>query len=94
MAPDAGQSAVRKLVAVLSADFAGYTGLMERAEIPTHTTAMDLMHAIVEPAIEAHRGISVKSTGDGFMARFDAATDAVACAIQIQERAARASDPP
>jgi adenylate cyclase len=94
MAPVMGQIAVRKVVAVLSADFAGYTGLMERAEIATHISVMDLLRTTIQPAIEAHGGIIVKSTGDGFLARFDAASDAVACSLRIQEHLAEAAAQP
>lgn len=41
--------------------------------------------ALIREAIEAHRGRVVKTTGDGFHAVFDAATDGVAAAIAGQQ---------
>ncbi len=87
-------SGLRKLVAVMSADFASYTALMERAELPTHLRLMSLMRDVVEPAIATHVGSIVKSTGDGFLAMFDAAGDAVDCGLRIQERLAEAAGEP
>ena len=37
----------------------------------------------------SHRGVEVKSTGDGFLVTFDEAGDALACAIDIQQRLTR-----
>ncbi len=39
---------------------------------------------LIDPAIAAHRGRSVKRTGDGFLAEFRSMVDAVRCAIEIQ----------
>jgi adenylate cyclase len=74
----------RKLVAVLAADVAGYTSMMEVAEEATHLRLMGLLSDVIEPAIASHRGRIVKSTGDGFLAAFEGPTEAVDCAIRIQ----------
>jgi len=42
--------------------------------------------ALVRRALNANRGREVKHTGDGIMAAFDAATDAVRTAADIQRR--------
>lgn len=42
-------------------------------------------NALMREAIEVHRGRVVKSTGDGFHAVFDAATDAIAAAVTAQQ---------
>ena len=50
--------------------------------------ALHLLHvhnALTRNALNAHGGREVKHTGDGIMASFTAAADAVACAIAIQK---------
>jgi class 3 adenylate cyclase/TolB-like protein/Tfp pilus assembly protein PilF len=81
----------RKLVAVLAADVAGYTSMMEVAEEETHLRLMGLLSDVIEPAVASHRGRIVKSTGDGFLAAFEGPTEAVDCAIRIQTLVAEAA---
>jgi adenylate cyclase len=81
----------RKLVAVLAADVVGYTSLMEAAEEATHVRLMDLLSTLVNPKIAHHGGRVVKNTGDGFLAVFDNANDAVECAAEIQASVADAA---
>lgn len=81
----------RKLVAVLAADVAGYSRLMELAAESTHAQLMQLEAGVVEPAIAKHFGRIVKRTGDGFLASFDSALDALDCALSIQEAAGEAA---
>lgn len=81
----------RRLIAVLSADVAGYTGLMEADEVGTHTRLMRLDAAVVRPCIADRGGRIVKHTGDGFLAAFDSVLDAADCALSIQENTARAA---
>jgi class 3 adenylate cyclase len=50
--------------------------------------ALHLLHvhnAFTRNALQTHRGREVKHTGDGIMASFEAAPDAVQCAIAIQK---------
>jgi len=75
----------RRLAAVLIADVAGYTRLMEAAEAETHTRLMALMDEIVRPGTAAHNGRLVKNTGDGFLASFGSVNNAVQCAVAIQQ---------
>ena len=41
---------------------------------------------IVDPAIAAHHGRIVKTTGDGMLVEFASAVDAVTCAVAVQEK--------
>ena len=43
---------------------------------------------VVDPAIAAHKGRIVKTTGDGMLIEFASAVDAVTCAMSIQEKMA------
>jgi class 3 adenylate cyclase/tetratricopeptide (TPR) repeat protein len=82
-APSAGAPA-RRLAALLLADIAGYTRLMERAEDATHTRMMRLMREVVQPALAAEAGQIVKHTGDGFLAIFASVVAAARAALAIQ----------
>jgi adenylate cyclase len=77
-------TARRRLVAVLSADVVGYSRLMEGDEEGTHRRFREMSSEVLVPALAALRGEIIKNTGDGFLAVFDSARDAAACAIDIQ----------
>ena len=81
-------TARRRLAAILFADVAGYTRLMDRYEADTHTRLMRLFDEVVDAAIAAAGGCVVKNTGDGFLARFDSVGGAVECAVAIQRSVA------
>lgn len=70
--------------AVLVADCVDYTRLMEAAEFDTHSRFRSLRVSIIDPTIVSNRGELVKNTGDGFVAVFETASDAIACAITLQ----------
>jgi TolB-like protein len=76
----------RRLSAILAADVAGYSRLMHNNEEATHTQLTALLTDAVVPAIAEHRGRIVKNTGDGFLAEFPSAVEAVRAAVQFQER--------
>lgn len=84
----------RELVAILAADVAGYAALMEAAEEATYARLTRLLSAVVEPAVAEHRGRIFKPSGDGLLAAFESAVDAVDCALLIQENLARAAGEP
>ncbi len=85
----------RKLSAILAADVAGYSRLMERDEEGTLSRLLAHRGDIIDPAIAAHRGRIVKTTGDGLLAVFASAVDAVrsAAAIQAAMAARNAGEP-
>src|SRR5262245_50284174 len=76
----------RRLSAILAADVAGYSRLMHDDEEATHAKLTALLADSVTPAIAEHGGRIVKSTGDGFLAEFPSAVEAVRAAIQFQTR--------
>ena len=76
----------RKLAAILAADVAGYSRLMHHDEEGTHANLTALLSEIVEPSITEYGGRVVKKTGDGFLAEFPSAVEAVRAALQFQVR--------
>ena len=74
----------RRLAAVLAADVAGYSRLMGRDEKRTLADLKSSRKALVDPAIAAHRGRIVKTTGDGILVEFPSVLEAVACAVTVQ----------
>jgi class 3 adenylate cyclase/DNA-binding SARP family transcriptional activator/TolB-like protein len=75
----------RRLAAILAADVAGYSRLMHEDEEATHATFNSIMAGFVQPSVRRHAGRIVKSTGDGFIAEFASAVEAVRCALEFQE---------
>lgn len=71
--------------AVLAIDVAGYARLMELDEEDTHARLGQLRTRLLEPAVTGAGGRVVKYTGDGFLAAFDTAPQAVRCAIEMQK---------
>jgi class 3 adenylate cyclase len=76
----------RRLSAILAADVAGYSHLMHRDEEATHNKLTAVMVDAVPPAIAEHGGRIVKNTGDGFLAEFPSAVEAVRAAVEFQTR--------
>jgi adenylate cyclase len=79
----------RRLAAVLIADVAGYSRLMERDETGTHMRLQNLRTDVVKPALARHGGRITRSTGDGLLATFASATEALRCSVEIQREFAR-----
>src|SRR5216683_2720530 len=74
----------RRLAALLSADVAGYSGLVRDNE----EAAITVLHghrAIFDPLIAQYGGRIVNTAGDSVLAEFDSPVEAVRCALEIQE---------
>jgi adenylate cyclase len=78
----------RKLAAILMADIVGFSRLT-RVDEPG-TLAEFKRH--IRPSIRRLNGRLVKTLGDGLLAAFDSPVNAVACALALQEGAARCND--
>ena len=74
----------RRLAAILAADIAGYSRLMGADEEGTLSQLKAIRKAFIFPAIAAHRGRIVKTTGDGILVEFASAVDAVRGAVEFQ----------
>jgi len=77
-------TATRRLAAILAADVAGYSRLIGADEAGTLQAFKIIKTEVFEPAIAAHNGRLVKTTGDGFLVEFGSVVDALRCAIEIQ----------
>lgn len=75
----------RRVAAVMLADLAGYSRMVAEDEAGTLARVAAVMASIARPAIARHGGRMVRGTGDGFLAEFPSAVEAVACAAAIQE---------
>lgn len=85
-----------RLLSVLMVDVVGYTRLMELDERGTHGRLMNFRFSILLPIVEERRGRIVKNTGDGFLAMFESARDALEAAIAMQNEVTKreADQPP
>src|SRR6266446_8543685 len=81
----------RKLVAVLAADVVGYSRLMGRDESGTLARLREHRKQRLEPTLARHGGRLVKLTGDGALAEFPSAVDALGAAIEFQQAMAEAN---
>ena len=78
-----------RLAAVLAADMAGYSRLMEIDEVGTLARLRTHRIELIDPAIAKNQGHIIKTTGDGMLVEFQSVADAVRCAVEVQERMAR-----
>lgn len=79
----------QRLAAVLAADMAGYSRLMEADEAGTVARLRTHRIELIDPAIAKNKGHLIKTTGDGMLVEFQSVTDAVKCAVEIQSRMKR-----
>ena len=75
----------RKLTAILSADVAGYSRLMQDDEAATVKT-LQAYKQIIADLVKEHRGRVVDSPGDNLLAEFTSVVDAVQCATATQKK--------
>ena len=78
----------RRLTAILAADVAGYSRLVEADEEGTLSQWKALWGTVIEPKIKEHRGRIARVIGDGILAEFASVIDAVRCAVEVQRSVA------
>ena len=76
--------AERRLAAILAADVVGYSRLMELDELGTLEGLKALRREVFTPTITEFGGRIFKFTGDGALAEFASAVDAVHSAVAVQ----------
>jgi adenylate cyclase len=77
--------AKRRLAAILAADVVGYSAMVGADEPATLARVRALRTEVIEPLAATYGGRLFKTTGDGFLADFASAVQALRCAIAIQE---------
>jgi adenylate cyclase len=75
----------RRLAAIVAADVVGYSRLMGRDESGTLARLREHRKQRFEPTLARHGGRLVKLTGDGALAEFPSAVDALGAAIEFQQ---------
>lgn len=76
----------RRLAAILAADVVGYSRLIEVDECGTLAALKERRKGILEPLLAEHQGRIVKVMGDGVLAEFASAVNAVTCAVILQKK--------
>jgi class 3 adenylate cyclase len=93
-APELKLSAVR---AILWTDLEGHTPIMQRLGDDAGREVLREHERLVRDALTAHGGTEVKTMGDGFVAWFSSAQQALSCAVSLQrtfaDRNAGAAEP-
>jgi len=79
------QAPQRRLAAILAADVAGYSRMMQADEAGTLTALKSRRSDILQPLVSKHYGRLVKVMGDGVLVEFASAVNAVACSVELQE---------
>ena len=74
----------RELVAILKADVAGYSRMMQADEVFTVRTLTEFRQAMAGMVAD-RRGQVVHTAGDSFLAKFPSVADAVECALEVQD---------
>jgi TolB-like protein/class 3 adenylate cyclase len=82
----------RRLAAILAADVAGFSALMERDEEGTFARIGVLRRELIEPRLSEHQGRLIKTTGDGFLIEFASPIAALRCALAIQANLTKEPD--
>ncbi len=83
----------RRLAAILAADVAGYSRLMGADEEGTLGRLKALRAELIDPAVAAHHGRIVKTTGDGLLVEFASVVDAMRSAIEWQRGMSERTEP-
>src|SRR5687768_4801358 len=76
----------RKLAAILAGDVVDYSRQMAEDETATYSNLRSAFDQIITPAITQHSGRIFKTAGDGFLATFASANEALSAALSIQKQ--------
>jgi adenylate cyclase len=76
----------RRLAAILAADVVGYSRMMATDEAGTLARLRTARRDVVDPLMAEFKGRVFKVMGDGLLAEFPSAVQALRCAIAIQQR--------
>jgi len=74
----------RQLAAIVIADVAGYTQMIDADEAGSHERFGDLTENIFKPLLKQHNGRLVETKGDALLSTFTSAVAAVNFAVDVQ----------
>jgi class 3 adenylate cyclase/TolB-like protein len=77
---------IHQLAAILFSDIVGYTAIMSK-DVEFGLELLRKNREIQKPTIEKYNGKFLKEMGDGILAQFNSAIDAIHCALEIQKKA-------
>lgn len=75
----------KKLTTIFCSDVIGYSRMMGQDEVGT-LQKLEQCRNIIDPLIETHHGRIFNTAGDSVLAEFSSPSDAVDCAVKIQQR--------
>lgn len=78
------QNKKRRLAAILFADIAGYTAMMQKDEMLA-ASLLHKFHSTMKSEVPQFNGQVVQFFGDGCLSIFDSSVDAIHCSITIQK---------
>ncbi|HEY3239120.1 MAG TPA: adenylate/guanylate cyclase domain-containing protein, partial [Acidimicrobiia bacterium] len=78
-----------RIAAFVFSDLVGSSALRSRLGDDAVDPLRRAIHAVLQDAVAAHHGEEVKNLGDGIMAAFDSAAQAVSSGIAMQQGVAR-----
>jgi class 3 adenylate cyclase/pimeloyl-ACP methyl ester carboxylesterase len=78
------EAQVRALRAILAADMAGYSRLMEADEAGVLARHKRHRRELIDPTLQRFGGTIIKTTGDGLIAAFTSVLEAVRAALAVQ----------
>ena len=81
----------RKLAAIMFTDIAGFTALSSKDSLKA-SELLKTQRRLLSPLVEQHSGLWMKEIGDGLLLTFDSATNAVECAVAIQNESKGVED--
>jgi adenylate cyclase len=82
----------KRRLAALAADVVGYGRMMGADEAGTLMALKAWDKEVLQPLLTKHGGRMVKAMGDGVLAEFASAVNAVECAVEMQESMAAANE--
>ncbi len=85
------ERANRRLAAILAADIAGYSRLVQADEEGTINAYQTMRDTLIEPCISNHDGRIANTAGDSLLVEFRSAVDAARCALALQSVLAEAN---
>ena len=76
----------RKISTILAADVVGYSKLMGKDDAGTLALLKACEASLIDPTVSKHNGRIFKRMGDGYLAEFARALDAINCALDWQDQ--------